>query len=255
VAGEQNWANAVAADVVGDVYICGSSFQPCYGGSEGGCDTFQSNYGWIVKYSARGDLLWQQTFGFEARGVTTDRNGNVYVVWSANGAFVSKMSPLGRVIWQRPLGSRYLGWSAATDGDGNVYVSGGSGYSISGEAFVAKLSRSGTLQWTRKLGTPRRDWASATATDSDGNVYISGYTEGSLGGAAKGDVDAWLASYSAAGALRWKRQLGTAQYDTATGIGTDSNGNLYVSGTTEGSLAGANKGGSDAWLAKYYTRR
>jgi hypothetical protein len=62
-------------------------------------------------------------------------------------------------------------------------------------------------QWVRQLGTPENDFSSGPATDGAGNVYISGGTYGSLGGARRGDRDAFLAKYSDAGALRWKRQL------------------------------------------------
>ena len=33
---------------------------------------------------------------------------------------------------------------------------------------------------------------------------------------------------------QWVRQLGTISYDLATGIATDGEGNVYISGTTEG---------------------
>ncbi|MGZ5397942.1 MAG: SBBP repeat-containing protein [Mycobacterium sp.] len=90
------------------------------------------------------------------------------------------------------------------------------------------------------------------------NVYISGETYGSLGGvnATPGYADAWLAKYSATGALRWKRQLGTSGTEFSEGVATDANGNVYISGWTNGLLDGtvADEGG-DAFLAKYYTRR
>lgn len=47
-------------------------------------------------------------------------------------------------------------------------------------------------------------------------------------------------------------QFGTASFDAALGVATDSSGNAYVSGLTGGSLGGANAGGSpDAYVAKY----
>ncbi len=51
--------------------------------------------------------------------------------------------------------------------------------------------------------------------------------------------------------LSWKRQLGTSGIDTSSGVATDSKGNVYISGGTYGSLAGANQGDFDAWVAKY----
>jgi hypothetical protein len=76
------------------------------------------------------------------------------------------------------------------------------------------------------------------ASDGDGNVYIAGYTAG-----PEEQTDAWLAKYSAAGALRWKRQLGTSYFDPAWGVASDGDGNVYIAGYTTGSLGGPQQGG------------
>jgi hypothetical protein len=44
---------------------------------------------------------------------------------------------------------------------------------------------------------------------------------------------------------------GTIGIDTAFGVSTDASGNVYITGTTSGSLAGPNQGGYDVWVAKY----
>jgi hypothetical protein len=89
------------------------------------------------------------------------------------------------------------------------------------------------------------------ATDGDGNVYLTGETNGSLGGANRGSSDAWVAKYDPAGHVLWKRQLGTANVDRATGVATDTKSNVCVTGYTFGSLGGLNRGSSDVWVAKY----
>jgi hypothetical protein len=69
-------------------------------------------------------------------------------------------------------------------------------------------------QWVRQLGTPRDDVGTGVATVGDGHIYIAGFTNGSLGGPHRGfHFDAWVAKYSAAGALRWARQLGIPETD------------------------------------------
>lgn len=45
-------------------------------------------------------------------------------------------------------------------------------------------------------------------------------------------------------------QIGSAEYDGATDVAIDSRDNVYVAGTTWGSLRGPNAGNSDAWIAK-----
>jgi hypothetical protein len=53
--------------------------------------------------------------------------------------------------------------------------------------------------------------------------------------------------------LAWIRQLGTAGDDFSYSVATDSAGNVYITGYTDGSLGGTNAGGADAWLAKFDT--
>jgi hypothetical protein len=45
--------------------------------------------------------------------------------------------------------------------------------------------------------------------------------------------------------------LGTTASDQALGVAIDSNNNVYITGSTRGSLAGSNAGSFDAFLAKY----
>jgi hypothetical protein len=116
---------------------------------------------------------------------------------------------------------------------------------------VAKYSSEGTLLWTKQLGSSDSDDSNGVATDSQGNVLISGITAGSLAGSNKGLDDAWVAKYSPEGTLLWTKQLGSSTNDYSRGVATDSQGNVLISGITAGSLAGSNKGGGDAWVAKY----
>ena len=51
--------------------------------------------------------------------------------------------------------------------------------------------------------------------------------------------------------LEWTRQLGTSSNDSSSGVSADGLGNVYISGSTEGSLGGANAGLQDAFVSKY----
>jgi hypothetical protein len=149
----------------------------------------------------------------------------------------------------------------ATDDKGDVYIAGetpgsfGGANQGGGDTWIAKYSEAGILLWNRQLGTPADDRAAGVATDDKGGIYMAGYTAGSLGGPNEGGYDAWIAKYSASGALLWKRQFGTLRYDDAAGVAADKKGGLYVAGSTFGSLGGPNKGGYDAFVAKYSQRR
>ncbi|MBK8176283.1 MAG: SBBP repeat-containing protein [Rhodospirillales bacterium] len=49
---------------------------------------------------------------------------------------------------------------------------------------------------------------------------------------------------------QWIAQLGSPGYDSASGIATDADGNVFVVGYTNGYLGGSKKGSNDAWVTK-----
>ncbi len=208
--------------------------------------------------------------------VTTDNYGNVYIsgytigsldgITNAGGsadAWVAKYDTLGNLLWVQQIGTPEGDDSVgvATDSNGNVYISGIREVTVentnagwSADAWVAKYDTQGNLLWTKQFGTPEIDASWDVTTDNYGNVYISGETDGSLGDTNVGDLDAWVAKYNGQGNLLWSKQLGTSREDNAHSVVSDSFGNVYISGTTEGSLGDTNVGGTDAWVAKYDTQ-
>jgi len=102
-------------------------------------------------------------------------------------------------------------------------------------------------EWTRQLGTAAVEVGYGVSADGLGNVYITGYTAGSLDGPNAGDNDAFLSKYNASGNLQWTRQLGTAIADYSYEVSADGLGNVYISGSLGGTIAGT----SDAFLSKY----
>jgi hypothetical protein len=105
----------------------------------------------------------------------------------------------------------------------------------------------------QQFGTTGFDIAATSATDLLGNVYVGGGTTGSIGGPNNGDSrDALITKYDNQGNLLWTKQLGTSSFDTVYGIDTDTQGNFYVAGITQGNLFEPKQSqGSDAWVAKY----
>lgn len=259
-------AAGVASDRKGAVYIAGSTQ-----GSLGG--TFQGGFdAWVAKYSASGELRWKRQLGSSgldiAWGAAADGDSNVYVAgWTSGSlsgqfrggdsdAWVAKYSPAGALLWLQQLGTTdsERAEAVSTDSTGNVFIAGSTVSSTSaddGDAWVAKYSAAGRLLWKRTLGTPVYDSAQGVAAADDGSVYVAGTTLGKVGGQRLGDFDAWVAKYSAAGTLLWKRQLGTAWTDGANAVATDGDGSVYLSGSTAGALGGPSQGFSDAWIAKY----
>ena len=272
-------ANAIAIDSSGNLYVAGMTF--------GGLD-WNTNSGandlFVVKYNSSGTKQWTEQLGTPssdaANAVATDSSGNVYVAGVTYGVlgdqnkgnsdlFVVKYNSSGTKQWvEKQNGTEQNGtdmWDEArgvvTDSSGNVYVVGGTkgsklnGVSKAGmtEAFVIKYNSSGKRQWTKLLGTWRKDFANAVAIDSSGNIYVAGVTERHLdGNESAGNDDLFVVKYNSKGKKQWTKQLGTKRNDRATGVATDSSGNVYVTGYTYWGLDGNTHAGSnDAFVVKY----
>ena len=276
-------ANAIAIDSFGNLYLAGIT----YGGLDLHTNSGANDF-FVVKYNSSGTRQWTQQLGTPstegANGVATDSLGNVYVVGSTYGAlgdkkfgnsdlFVVKYNSSGTWQWTKQNGSG--SWDEArgvvTDSSGNVYVVGGTkGERMNGvnignnmtEIFAIKYNSSGARQWTKVLGTWKKDFANAVNIDSSGNIYLVGATEKDLVAECKkgnqecdnfaGKDDLFVVKFDSKGKKQWTKQLGTKRNDRATGVATDSSGNIYVTGYTYWKLDGNTYAGSnDAFVVKY----
>ena len=146
---------------------------------------------------------------------------------------------------------------AAVDGSGNVYVASHTYGNLAGvnagsrDAVVSKYDSTGSLLWARQLGTSSDDIPQDVWADAAGNAYVVGVTQGSLGGTSAGSSDAFVAKYNPSGTLLWTRQLGTSSSEQALDVCVDLAGNVYIAGSTQGSLAAPNAGSGDGFVAKY----
>jgi hypothetical protein len=175
------FAEGMAVDGSGNVYVTGASFGP------NEIHDFAT-----VKYSSSGDRLWVQRYNGPADNwdaatdVAVDTSGNVYVTGESYGSadfdYVTiKYNPSGTEEWI----ARYNGaansedWpnDLAIDAAGNVYVT---GYSQGSGTFLdyatVKYDVSGVQQWVARYNGPgdTKDRAWALAVDGSGNVYVTG---------------------------------------------------------------------------------
>lgn len=199
-------------------------------------------------------------------GVSADGFGNVYFAVETDGnlggthvgdwdTYLTKYNAAGNQEWARKLGTiaydQARGVSA--DGLGSIYLAGvtyGNLFATNGgssDPFVIKYDADGNQQWGQQLSRPSADFIRGVSSDKLGNIFLAGGTD-----ANDASHDAFLAKYDAAGDLIWTRQLGTPGHsDGFEAVAADGLGNAYVGGFTNGDLAGANAGGSDAFLSKY----
>jgi hypothetical protein len=261
-------SEGVAADAAGNVFITGYTYGDLGEPSAGSSDAF------VSKYDPAGNLLWTRQPGTAnpdgSYGAAADAAGNVLISGETYGdlggpsaglgdAFVAKHGPAGNPLWTRQLGTADYDTSSgvAVDASGNVFITGHTHGDLDGpnagneDAFVAKYGPAGNLLWTRQLGTAAYDSSEGAAADASGSLLIGGGTEGSLDGLSAGGRDAFVSKYDPAGDLLWTRQLGTASHDDGRGVAVDAAGNVFLCGSTEGSLGGPNAGDRDAFLSKY----
>jgi hypothetical protein len=179
----------------------------------------------------------------------------------------------GALLWAKRFGdgSDQAGRGVATDGAGNVFVTGffdgaadfGGGPLLSlggGDIFLVKLDPTGALLWSQRFGDGAAQVAQAVAIDVTGEVVITGYFNGTVdfGGGpftSIGGADVFVAKFDAAGAYRWSAQFGGSKDEAGQGIAVDASGNVLVTGYFNGAMnAGSTPlvsvGGTDVFVIK-----
>jgi hypothetical protein len=259
----------VSTDGFGNIFVTGHVRSGPRQSVPGNADIF------VSKLDASGSVQWFQQIGTNgvdwAFSVAADGLGNAYITGETLGtlgtvsqglgdAFVSKFDSAGNLQWTQQFGSTSgdSGNRVATDGRGNVYVTGATSGSLEGtsaggvDVFLRKYDGTGSHRWTRQLGTSRYDQSNGITADGLGNVYVTGETFGLLGDSSAGQNDAFAVKYDESGTLLWKHQVGTIYNDLGSDITADGFGHIYLLGYTLGSLAGPTKGNYDAFLLKFH---
>lgn len=183
--------------------------------------------------------------------ITSDTLGNVYI--SGNnllpGAFLAKFDSAGNLLWQQQWGERVLGPSRVeTDGTGNVYIASTYVTVTTGRGFakLTKFDEAGDFQWMRQIGLGDDTQGIDLAADSAGNVYLCGsFSPTSPLYPFSFVKDGFIARFSANGDQQWLRTFGVNKGVEMDGITTDRQGNVYFTGSTNGSLYGTNAGDWD----------
>ncbi len=236
-----------------------------------------------------------------ASGVFTDAAGNAFVTGRFNGTltfgtttltsagendgYLAKYNPQGAVQWARRFGGvgSDIGRDVVVDANGNAYISGlfrvtatFGAISVTSagdaDAFVAKYNSAGDVQWVRTGGGGALEVAYQVSVDGANNVYISGVfgDTGLLNATFSGTTivsaggsDAYAASYTDAGALRWVIRGGNTGDEYAIALAVTTAGDVTISGpygisgvggggtTKFGSTTLTSAGGTDGFVARY----
>ena len=212
-------------------------------------------------------LQWQQQFGTSgediANSTATDSAGNTYTAGHTSGdlggtsiggddAFIVKRDSSGNEQWRLQLGTTQddSAKQIAVDRADNLYVLGWS--DDPSNSWIAKYDSNGNQQWQKPLGDDGYDITNGALTlGDDGSLYITGRTTGDLDGTNQGETDAWVAKYDSEGNPQWRQQFGTPHADEALAVAVDGNDNVFLTGYTQGALAGTREGDGDVWVAMY----
>ncbi len=147
----------------------------------------------------------------------------------------------------------------AVDSSGNVYVTGQSGGTGTGNDYATiKYDSSGNQLWIARYNGPgnkKSDNAYAIAVDAAGNVYVTGQSYDYYGGT---NYDYATVKYDSSGNQLWvARYNGPGnQLDYAEAIAVDASGNVYVTGASWGNhldyaTVKYDSSGNQLWVARY----
>ncbi len=190
-------------------------------------------------------ILFQRTWGGSnydsADAVALDSLGDLYVAGMTNsfccGAFLVKYNSTGSLLWQRVLlrnnSSPYYDSAfngIAVDSSGNVDLVGyADSSSVMGtDVLLVKFDSNGNLLWQETWGGIGSDTGQSIVIDHAGGIYIAGTTSSFTVGTYQ---NVFVLKLRANGSLVWQETWADLGYSSASGIGVDSAGNLYVSGS------------------------
>ncbi|EMJ97664.1 SBBP repeat beta-propeller lipoprotein, LipL53 family [Leptospira alstonii] len=279
------YSTGIAVDTFGNSYIVGNSIGP-FGGPKSGLNSF------ILKFDTDGNQIWVKQVSItrgqvHPGGVAVDKvTGNIYTTNQVKGNFATDSIPgIGNfdllILKYDPDGNRQVfaqlglalrtieGKSISIDPSGNVFVGGSSNANLesnseTGKNFrgtLVKYDSSGVQQWIKQFGPTDDDAQKQTVintilTDASGNVFMTGWTSGNIIDGVNGSYgkqDVFLTKHGVLGEIVWARQIGTPDVSMyGVGIGLDLKGNLYCSGTTDGTVNEIpSRGFQDLFVLKY----
>jgi len=236
-------------------------------------------YQWHTFYGSGSDDYGQ--------AIALDGTGNVYVAGTSSASWlgdgntapkhahsggkdlaVLKLNGNGVYQWHTFYGSagNDEGQGLVVDSSGNVFVTGYSNASWSGDKskaplhpysggsdlVVLKLNGAGAYQWHTFYGSTGNDGGHGLAVDAGGNIYVTGTSTASWngdsgpasgaplhphGGGTAGDI--LVLKLGSSGAYQWHTFYGSENSDEGRALVLDGEANVYISGFSQSSWAGA----------------
>ena len=265
--------NSIAVDGNDNLYVCGQTD----GVFRAGNININGKNNFLIKYNAQGMVLWAKSLpGLVCKCVAVDPNGNPciagyffdtvivskYTLISVglNDFFAMKFDSLGNILWANSGGGsgNDIALAIACDVDGNTNITGsfedymdfGPNNSLlslgKGDMFVAQYDSLGNFYWATGGGSNGEDAGTAIGADLTGNVFVTGFfnstatfQNGSI--ASTGGMNMFIAKYNPYGFQQYIQPVNCNTDIVPNGIGLDGSGNVYISGTFNGTAIFGNK--------------
>lgn len=204
-----------------------------------------------------GDTRWTRQFGSvlkdEATNMTTDTEGNLYVIGSTQGdlvgteltgsadGFLAKYDSQGNRIWIVQYGatSSVTPKAVVVDSAGNSYITGrvvgalpGVTATASDYLYIIKFDANGDRTWAIQYGTSSSDSSNGIALDSVGNIYTVGTKQGTDAGPGGFPVsDIFVNKFDSTGSQLWSQRLNSTNHDFGDAIAVDNSDNIVITGS------------------------
>ena len=249
------------------------------------------NDSYVMKLDSDGNEQWTKLFGTteEDNGyaVHISSDGFIFITGETSGnlnnqihsgvsndeinnsgkadIFVIKLNSEGSEIWTKIYGSQRddLAWGSEIDENNNLYFFGETHGNLNGEinnsegledGFVMKVDSDGNQIWTTLVGTSFNEEVFDIAISNEEFIYVIGETSDENTNPTTGEPwtdDIFLSKLDSNGKILWTKTFGDSLDDVGYSVELDSNGDLFIGGSTNGNLNGIqNNGDYDVFLMK-----
>ena len=190
----------------------------------------------------------------------TDSAGNTSKSSTLDITIDKKDLPL--IEWTKVLGTNSGDWAKDIEisKDGFIYIVGSSEGNLENQvnsggwdAFITKLNSQGATEWTNLIGTSSWDHAFSLDIDTEGSIYVGGYSPEDLDNQQNaGENDAFITKFNPDGEKDWTILFGSEYHEEVHAIEIDSDGSIYIAGSTRGNLGNeTNNGNWDCYVSKF----
>jgi len=265
--GESDLLQSIRTTRDGGFILAGTSNSPK--GYQKKTDCHGGNDYWVIKLDAKGDEMWQKTFGGigqdDLQSVVATRDGGYLLTGTSNSSapqkgtkltegikkedtrgstdyWIIKIDADGNEQWQKTYGGTYGDdlRSAEATKDGGYIVGGYSNspasgdksqenYGQGGDFWILKLDDKGDIQWQQTIGGNQDDQLYAIHQTADLG-YIVGGSSNSQTRTSKKGTDLWVLKLDTLGEILWEEAYDFGAVDILTSLVENEDGSFLVGG-------------------------